>query len=68
MVAEPDYINTYPALYSFEAFDPHITIRTKEEVGLDDLPMAFTATTVAACHVGIKTTCRKILFSVELID
>ncbi len=65
-VTEPDYINKFSTLYSFEAFDPHITIRTKEAAGEEILPLKFVATKVAACHVGIMTTCRKELFTVEM--
>ncbi len=65
-VTEPDYINTFATSHSFKAFDPHITIRTKEAVGQEILPLKFTATKVVACHVGIMTTCRKELFTVEL--
>lgn len=65
-VTEPSYINKFPTSYSFEAFDPHITIRTKEAVGQEILPLKFIATKVAACHVGIMTTCRKELFTVEM--
>ncbi|KKW41715.1 MAG: hypothetical protein UY92_C0014G0040 [Candidatus Magasanikbacteria bacterium GW2011_GWA2_56_11] len=65
-VAEPDWINKFAASHSFEAFDPHITIRTKEAAGQEILPLKFTATKVAACHVGIMTTCRKELFAVEM--
>lgn len=63
---EPDYINKFHASYSFEAFDPHVTLRIKEEDGKDALPITFTANEVAACHVGIMTTCRKKLFAVPM--
>lgn len=62
---EPDYINNF-APHSFENFDPHITIRTKEEAGKNVLPLNFVATNIAVCHAGIYTTCRKILFSIKL--
>ena len=65
-VTEPDYINKFLESYSFEAYDPHITIRTKKPMGQEDLPLKFIATQVAACHVGIMTTCRKKLFTVKL--
>ena len=65
-VKEPDYINKFYSSYSFEAFDPHVTLRIKEEVGKDALPITFTANEVAACHVGIMTTCRKNLFEVQM--
>jgi hypothetical protein len=65
-VKEPDYINKFHSSYSFEAFDPHVTLRIKEEVGKDALPITFTANEVAACHAGIMTTCRKKLFTVPM--
>lgn len=67
-VAQPDYINGFVAKNSFGAFDPHITIHTKEAVGQELLPLKFKATEIAACHVGQMTTCRKKLFSVEVED
>lgn len=65
-VTKPHYINKFATSYSFEAFDPHITIRTTEAVGQEILPLQFTATKVAVCHVGIKATCRKELFAVQM--
>lgn len=65
-VTEPDYINNFATLYSFENFDPHITTRTKTAYGQEVLPLKFVATKLAACHVGIMTTCRKELFAVDL--
>jgi len=65
-IEDPEYINDYSSRYSYNAFLPHITIRTKEALRNDIFPIKFMATTVAACHVGIGTTCRKVLFSTEL--
>ena len=66
VVKEPDYINKFHSSYSFEAFDPHVTLRIKEEVRHDALPITFTANAVAACHAGVMTTCRKKLFAVPM--
>lgn len=65
-VSDPEYINNYLSRYSHNFFYPHITIRTKEIPKNDILPIKFMATTVAICHVGVGTTCRKVLFSTEL--
>lgn len=63
---KPEFINTYASQHSFANFDPHITLLAKEMNPLPELPMAFVVTTLAACHVGVMTTCRKMLFSAEL--
>jgi len=60
----PDHINKY-LNHSFENFDPHLTLRCKE-VETAELPIIFTASTIAICHVGTRTTCRKILFQKTL--
>lgn len=65
-VVEPDYINKFHSSHTFQAFDPHVTLRIKEEAGRDALPITFTANWVAACHVGIITTCRKKIFAVPI--
>lgn len=65
-VTKPDYINKFATLYSFKAFDPHITIRTRRAMGQEVLPLKFTATKVAACHVGKMATCRNVLFEVGM--
>ncbi len=61
----PDYINKYYAQFSSENFDPHLTLRCKE-VEFNDFPIVFTADTIAVCHAGTQTTCRKILFQMIL--
>jgi len=66
-VTDPSYLNKF-STSSFKAFDPHITTRTKKNVGQEYLPLKFIATQVVACHAGIKTTCRKVLFAVEFRD
>ena len=63
----PGHINSYREKYSFENFDPHLTLRCKE-VEFDNFPIIFTASTIAICHVGTETTCRKILFKTGLKD
>ncbi|MFA5954351.1 MAG: hypothetical protein WC817_02330 [Patescibacteria group bacterium] len=62
----PDYLNKYLSSYSFNAFEPHITLRTKEAVGQEYLPIKFIANKVAVFHAGVMTTCRKEFFAVEL--
>ncbi len=64
-VSEPDYVADFGAQYSFASFDPHVTLRNKEEPACE-LPIAFTASDVTACHIGEMVTCRKKLFSVPL--
>ncbi len=67
------WIKNYPEKSSFENFFPHITIGYGE---IDDysfcsrkagsLPMRFTASKLALCHLGNHCTCRKVLASAEL--
>lgn len=61
----PSHVNTYHEKSSFENFDPHLTLRCKE-VEFNEFPIIFTASTIAICHVGTETTCRKILFQTTL--
>ena len=61
----PSHVNTFHEKFSFENFDPHLTLRCKK-VEFNDFPVTFTASTLAICHVGTETTCRKILFETEL--
>jgi len=67
------WIKNYPEKSSFENFSPHITIGYGElndfsfgsrEVGA--LPIKFTASRLALCHLGNHCTCRKILASTEI--
>ena len=67
------WIKNYPDKSSFENFSPHITIGYGEindysfgsrEAG--SLPIKFTASKLALCHLGNHCTCRKILASAEL--
>jgi 2'-5' RNA ligase len=67
------WIKNYPEKSSFKNFFPHITIGYGEisdysfgsrETG--SLPIKFTASKLALCHLGNHCTCRKILASAEL--
>ena len=61
----PSHVNKYKKKSSFENFDPHLTLRCKE-VELNEFTITFIASTIAICHVGTETTCRKILFQTRL--
>lgn len=61
----PDYINKYSEQFSFGNFDPHLTLRCKE-VEFNAFPIHFNVSTIAVCHAGTQTTCRKILFQIIL--
>jgi len=62
---EPDYVNQYKKIGSFDKYNPHITLRCKEIT--QKIPkQIFVAKRLAICHIGISTTCRKILFETEL--
>lgn len=50
---------------SRDRYNPHITILV-HETDFDDLPIEFLASRIALCHVGIRTSCRKILSEEEL--
>lgn len=63
--AEPEYVNEYKDKFSYENFKPHITLRCKE-ADYKTFPIEFTVSALAVCHVGISTTCRKILFQTKL--
>ena len=58
------WIENYPHESSFEKFSPHITIGFGTASALD-LPLRFTISKLALCHLGNHCTCRKILASVE---
>lgn len=60
-----DWINNYKSKASFENFSPHITVGYGE-TDVISLPVKFTASTLALCHLGNHCTCRDILTSVEL--
>lgn len=61
----PGHVNKYRDKSSFKNFDPHLTLRCKE-AKFNEFPLNFTASTIAICHVGTETTCRKILFQTTL--
>ncbi|MFT7615913.1 MAG: hypothetical protein ACI8Y7_000740 [Candidatus Woesearchaeota archaeon] len=61
----PSHVNKYKDKFSFENFNPHVTLRCKE-VEFDEFPIIFSANTVAICNVGTETTCRNILFQTML--
>ena len=63
--SEPAYINEYKEIGCFKKYEPHITVRC-EELSYKTKEISFFAKRVAICHVGISTTCRKILFETEL--
>ena len=48
-------------------FDPHISLRCKNDVVFSDVPIVFTASRLALCHLGDHCTCRRILFETELL-
>jgi hypothetical protein len=63
--SEPTYVNGYKEIGCFRKYEPHITVRCKE-LSYKKKDISFFAKRVAVCHLGISTTCRKILFETEL--
>lgn len=59
------WIKNYPEHSSFAKFNPHITVGVGEPPQIE-LPIQFTASTLAFCQLGNYCTCRKILASTEL--
>ena len=59
------WVKNYRAKSSFESFFPHITIGYGEINDLS-LPVKFSASKLALCHLGNHCTCRKIFASVRL--
>jgi len=59
------WIKNYPQNSSFENFLPHITIGFGE-INNINLPIKFTGSKLALCHLGNYCTCRKILASTVL--
>lgn len=59
------WVKNYLKNSSFEKYFPHITIGFGETDKVD-LPIIFTASKLALCHLGNYCTCRKILFSTKL--
>lgn len=64
-IQAPDYINQFRMKNSFEHFNPHITLWVRSS-SFNDFPISFIPLTLAICHLGVGTTCRKILFSTSL--
>jgi hypothetical protein len=64
--AEPSAINDFKEKYAFENYEPHITVRCNEVNGELERK-EFTVNKIAICHLGVSTTCRKILIEKELI-
>jgi hypothetical protein len=48
-----------------ESFNPHISMLTRN-IDYGDLPIKFVASRLAVCHLGVSTTCRRILFEEKL--
>jgi hypothetical protein len=61
-----DWIRTYPRKAGYERFDPHITIGYGQGPSDLSLPIPFTASQLALCHLGNHCTCRKVLAGVSL--
>jgi 2'-5' RNA ligase len=59
------WIKNYPAESGYEKFFPHITLGYGETI-LENLPIDFTVSKIALCHLGNHCTCRKVLASAEL--
>ena len=64
-VGDVVWVTGYRLKSSFGAFTPHITLGHGDEPPAIE-PMTFTATTVAACHLGRFCSCRRVLRSWEL--
>lgn len=61
-VGDVMWVASYRLKSSFTSYMPHITLGHAEQAPAV-APMSFTATTVAACHLGRFCTCREILRS-----
>jgi len=61
------WIKNYPEESGFKNFRPHITAGFGEAEPIE-LPIRFTASKLALCHLGNFCTCRKILASAELLQ
>ena len=60
------WIKNYREKSSFANFFPHITIGYGEVSKFLPLPIKFTASRLALCHLGNHCTCKKVLGTVEL--
>ncbi|MBI2444052.1 MAG: 2'-5' RNA ligase family protein [Candidatus Magasanikbacteria bacterium] len=61
----PRWLQNFLQAASFKKFDPHLTLRTSF-AKTDKLPVRFKANTLAICHQGDRSTCRKILYQTKL--
>ena len=61
-VGDVMWVSSYRLKSAFTSYTPHITLGHAEQPPAV-APMSFTATTVAACHLGRFCTCRAILRS-----
>jgi hypothetical protein len=59
------WISSYFVNSAYENFSPHITIGFGD-LGDCELPLDFSASRLAACHLADHCTCAKILWSVEI--
>jgi len=59
------YVENYRVKSSFQNYFPHITLGYGQ-TEYNDLPITFTASRLAGCHLGTQCTCQKILFEFEL--
>lgn len=50
---------------SRENYDPHVTLLV-HETNFKDIPLEFEASRLAICQAGVRTSCRKILFEINL--
>ena len=69
-VVTTHWIKNYPKESSFEKFSPHITIGIGEVEGETcgiKLPIQFSVSKLALCHLGNYCTCREIVLLYELI-
>jgi 2'-5' RNA ligase len=60
------WVSGYRAKSSFDAYTPHITLGHGDDGPPPISPREFTATTVAACHLGRFCTCQRVLRAWEL--
>ena len=58
------WIKNYPEKSSYDNFFPHITLGYGE-IELQSVPIQFTVSKIALCHLGNHCTCRKVLAAAE---
>lgn len=59
------WIKNYPEKSSYSDFFPHITLGYGE-IKITDLPIDFSVSKLALCHLGNHCTCRKVLAAADL--